>query len=79
MSLVSSKNIFDVAALSPSLDQRQSAQIVAEAVMESDVRYARVDLDIAGVHLATVWSKDRLKKEGFYALMPRKKSSRGRI
>ena len=41
-------------ALYPSLDQKRSAEIVAEAIMESDVKYSGVDMDMAGVYLATI-------------------------
>ena len=44
----------DVVALYPSLDQEESARIVAESIIESDVQYDGVDYDIAGVYLATV-------------------------
>ena len=62
----------------PSLDQKESAAIVAEAIIESDIKYVGVDMDIAGVYLATVWEKDRLKREGLFRLLPRRKSTRGR-
>ena len=44
----------DVVALYLSLDQKRSAEIVAEAIMESDVKYCGVDMDMAGVYLATI-------------------------
>ena len=68
----------DVVALYPSLDQDEFAKIVADHIMESEVDFAGVDFDIAGVYLATVWSKERQKREGVYKLLPRKRSSRGR-
>ena len=68
----------DVVALYLSLDQKRSAEIVAEAIIESDVRYSGVEMDIASVYLATIWSKERKKKEGVFRLLPRKKSTRGR-
>lgn len=68
----------DFIALYPSLDQTKSAEIVAEALVGSEVKYSGVDLDIAGVYLANVWDKNRLKKEGIYQLMPRKKANKGR-
>ena len=68
----------DVVALYLSLEQDESARIVADHIMESEVDFAGVDFDIAGVYLATVWSKERQKREGVYKLLPRKRSSRGR-
>ena len=52
--------------------------MVAETVLESEVTYAGVDYDIAGVYLATIWDKSRLRKEGIYGLMPRKRGNRRR-
>ena len=46
--------------------------------MESDVTYKDMDMDIAGVYLATVWSKERQKKEGVYRLLPQNRSNKGR-
>ena len=68
----------DVVALYPSLDQEESARIVAEHIAESEVDFGGIDFDIAGVYLATVWSKERQKKEGIFRLLPRKRSNKGR-
>ena len=43
-----------VVVLYPSLDQEESARIVAESIMESEVDIEGVDLDIAGVYLAII-------------------------
>ena len=68
----------DVVGLYPSLDQEESARIVAESIMESEVDIEGMDLDIAGVYLATVWDKERQKREGVFHLLPRKRSNKGR-
>ena len=47
----------DLVALYPSLDQTKSAEIVAEAIMGSDVVYCGVDYYMAGVYLANIWDK----------------------
>ena len=62
----------DVVALYPSLDQEESAKIVAESIMESEIDIEGMDLDIAGVYLATVWDKERQQREGVFHLLPRK-------
>ena len=35
-------------------------------------------MNMAGIYLATVWEKDKLKKEGIIRILPRKRSTRGR-
>ena len=39
------------------------SKMVADYVLESEVKYTRVELNIAGVYLATVWGKYFLKRE----------------
>ena len=68
----------DVVALYPSIDQVLSAKIVAETIIESEIEYVGVDMSMAGIYLATIWTKERLRKEGILHLMPRKRSNRGR-
>ena len=60
------------------MDQKRSAEIVSEAIIDSDICFNEVEMDIAGVYLATIWSKERQKREGIFRLLPKKKSTRGR-
>ena len=46
--------------------------------MESEKTHKGVDYDVADVYLATIWGKDRLKREKIYKLISRKRSNHGR-
>ena len=67
----------NVRALYPSLDQEESADMVAQMVMRSRARISGVDYRAAQVFLASNLDPDSIKKEGLEGLLPRRMHRRG--
>ena len=70
----------DVEALFPSIDQETSARLVAEELIKQKVEYPEADVKLGTHYLLATLSKERLKREKVWHLMPRRKSEgkRGR-
>ena len=56
--------MWPLVSLHLSLDQMESARIIADKVMASDIKYSGIDMDIAGVYLALVWIQEFQMREG---------------
>ena len=54
----------DVIALYSSIDQRMAPGVGAEDIIQGEVEYRGMDVQIAGIFLATVWTRTRQVKEG---------------
>ena len=71
------QGLMDVVGLYPPIDQKEVARVVGEESVDSRVEYKDMNPRLAGIYLATVWSKEKQIKEGIYHLLPRRKTRRG--
>ena len=68
----------DVVALYPSIDQEQSAALIRDTFLDSDIKVTNVDVKAASLYLALTVPHEELVQEGFQNLVPRRKTNRGR-
>ena len=64
----------DVEALFPSIDQEDSARIVAEEMIKHGVEYEGVDVRLATHYLGVCMTKERQVREGVSHLIPARKA-----
>ena len=61
----------DVEALFPSLDELESARIVRDAIMTSEMKFLSIDFVTALRYIRVVWGEDHIREIELTGIAPR--------